>query len=890
MDNRENRLIKLDEKNVFKSKLESANEFANSFFYECYFNAYKGVKDIIKNEEDIRSENKNSTSIKYTDDYNNIIAFLGDRGSGKTSTMKSFAKSLKDKEQGFKLKDEEEIFSKAYFEVLDTIDPSLFTNKESLVEIVVAEMFKCFKNYPKTCGLTKKQELVKLFEEVFQEIRILNMNKETIFKESNDNIETLIDLSSALSLRKDLKKLIEVYIEYMKGDGEEDKKAQFLVIPIDDLDMNLTVGEKLLEDIRRYLIQANVIILLGVKFEQLQEIVTQKFVVGLNDNFKFNAEVYRNINTNTQQYNPLVDFKSDIDEKVEKYLDKLLPYNRRCYMPVLDSSEIEVSLKGNFFDNIRIDSDKEYCNLWELVKVNFYKKLDYIIMSENHYRAIVPKNLRALIELLILLNSMENENKKENLYNMRKYYNQVVINQVSDREDILFLRDLLYCYFDEIKKRSLLFLNKKILEIIDGGEFNLNKIEEDLEYVDKNKTLINSDRITLGDIVTWIKIYETIESSNKDRKFIEIFKSVYTLRLLHGCVRDKNDLENNIGVNFIGEYFKVTNNKRKKEFSLEGYLPGKSDFSERFKNISVVEKNKNIKRIDKKAKIKTIAIYNKKTKIITSKIRGEKIKFKKINKEITMEDLLERIPLIMQPSFDSEYDRLTRREKSNYRELNNFHRFEKFNIYPINIIGYNIIKEGENKIEFVINIDCFLSILNLLDKQLQNTRDSKGDSIIKIIKKFNMVSINLNKMELCYDEIDKGPEGYEKIEFIDEESMVFIKYFIENYIPVLIQNDVKITQIEESKKIIDGRLKYLQDKKIYNSNALRDTIDKLDKILGDKKEKTEYSKQLQKVVSYKNKFKSGSKFDKQDNVVNDFRFDLTKMENILDDVLRELKG
>ena len=80
-----NRIINLDSE--YKIKIEKGNEFNNSIFADVYRQARQNVADILSHSND---DNKH-------DSYNNIIAFTGERGKGKSSTMISFLNSLVNK-------------------------------------------------------------------------------------------------------------------------------------------------------------------------------------------------------------------------------------------------------------------------------------------------------------------------------------------------------------------------------------------------------------------------------------------------------------------------------------------------------------------------------------------------------------------------------------------------------------------------------------------------------------------------------------------------------------------------------------------------------------------------------------------------------------------------
>ena len=101
-------------------------------------------------------------------DENNIIAFIGDRGTGKTSALKSFVKFLSyiscndsdanqvvqkflntcksDKSDNVYNADEKkdqkvEQVATAHFVTLSTVEPSQMGSKEGIIEVILADMY-----------------------------------------------------------------------------------------------------------------------------------------------------------------------------------------------------------------------------------------------------------------------------------------------------------------------------------------------------------------------------------------------------------------------------------------------------------------------------------------------------------------------------------------------------------------------------------------------------------------------------------------------------------------------------------------------------------------------------------------------------------------------------
>lgn len=794
-------VIKLSNESLLKSKIEKMNNFEDSFFSDSYRQAYESLEDICKNY--------NNTDDDY---YNNIIAFVGDRGSGKTSTMRSFSHSLKtiDKDNKF----QEKIAPNLEFHVLDIIDPSLFSNRDSLVEIIVSNMFRKFKENKNNNDLVKKQGLVKQFEKVFEEIKTVNIDKKSIFHECNDNIERLIGLSAALDLKKDLKDLIELYLGYLSSKRNVER---FLVVSIDDIDMNLEVGGYLLEDIRKYLIQNNIILLIAVNFDQLEEIVVQKFVVGLHENFKFQHDVYEQ--DKKEGYRFLADFKNRIDEKTEKYLDKLIPYNRRCFMPIIDLDS-ELELMDDCLHNLEYEDDNK--RLEDIIILNFQNKLNYKIESENHKRTLIPKNLRSLIQLLILLNSMKNNEIKNNLKQMITYFREILINDVEDRKDQLFLQDILKCYYKDINRKILIYLNTKIRNEIEYTDFELKDIKYDLDYIEKNKTLIFSNRITVGDIITWIKLYDRVQFENKKSRFIETVKSIYTIRLL---ISYYEYIERNIG--------KYMSAQEDEEFNIQDII-GKDIIGKYF----YVTANKNRDKYIYKINVQKIS-------------EDEKIK---IN---------DMYPYIVTPRFTLDnrredfnyYLRLTRREDNSYDTLKDSNRFSYCFLKAFGILQHCVNMNIENLFN-IINIDNFMNELDVFDKYFHNLSGSEEEIIVRAIDK------------LFEDERIIKKVGYHE----NEEIMKMKEFINENFKKMIFDIDKNL--IEEIKGKIEARIRFLNNKGYLEffplttlKNTCSDIMENIKKIGLGKSQISEFNEMFEEHLNNMNALKSTDRVTKTDEIV-----------------------
>lgn len=311
MNNNTTLEINLNEE--YKIKIEKGNDFNKSIFNNVYENALKSVIEIVK-QSDKNQDND-------YDDFNNIIAFTGERGKGKSSSMISFLDALVDKENEekhntFFKSDDYQYLNNKSFATIDIIDPSLFRGEESLFEIILAKMFQKFQKELKqnSSKITQddKRELIQHFQNVFENLQIINSDRKELYKK--ESIEALSKLATSSNLRDCFSELVTCYLKKFEN------KKDCLIIAIDDFDLNISGAYDMLEDIRQFLIQSNIILLVACKMEQLRQIV-------LSNYFKDYEILFIYQSTEITE--------SDLINKTEKYLEKLFPINRRLELPNL---------------------------------------------------------------------------------------------------------------------------------------------------------------------------------------------------------------------------------------------------------------------------------------------------------------------------------------------------------------------------------------------------------------------------------------------------------------------------------------------------------------------------------------------------------------------------
>lgn len=130
-----------------------------------------------------------------------------------------------------------------------------------------------------------------------------------------------------------------------------------LLLRIDDIDLNAGKAAEMLEYIRKYFVQPNILILVALKMEQVN-LVLKKI-------FKSNYDSSQPNNVG-------------LDLMVERYLTKLIPHNQRIYMPEPnDYLDKELWIYGCRVDELTDNQEKpeKFSSLKQAIPELIFRKL-----------------------------------------------------------------------------------------------------------------------------------------------------------------------------------------------------------------------------------------------------------------------------------------------------------------------------------------------------------------------------------------------------------------------------------------------------------------------------------------------------------------------------------
>lgn len=399
-------------------KYEKPEEFQTSVSYQYYKQALKMTEEILKNNFVISQslnddfDKYNGTDLRNNSQLYNIIFFTGDRGAGKTSAMLSYMEFLKDyfrNTQRERFKDTELEMQwknrEVMFTGLEYIDASVLDDKEDILGSVLSKMLKKWidEENKSQGGIIrnsdydhKKRKLQKLFSNVYEcrkKIRDVN----TYDDNSEMFMDNLQNMSLTFNMQREFRKLVFAYLDIMRYPGAEhlNPQSHFLVVCIDDLDMNIRKGFELLEQVRKYLMIPNIVVLLSANYEQLDKICNNHY-------FK---EFEKTKNNDMSVY---------IENLSREYLEKIIPMRRQIVMTSgekwLLKRQKNLEIQYTDINNQRFEKKGR---LREIVQSTLEERLKILWDREGRtLDYLMPTTLRELCAWITEISSLEMDDEK----------------------------------------------------------------------------------------------------------------------------------------------------------------------------------------------------------------------------------------------------------------------------------------------------------------------------------------------------------------------------------------------------------------------------------------------------------------------------------------------
>ena len=298
------------------------------------------------------------------------------------------------------------------------------------------------------------------FQKVYKYVLLINNQKKTLDDEYDyeGDIGRLVRLGDSTNLKRELSVLIEMYLEFRmceKNAGDKNK----LVITIDDLDLCSDKVYQMTEEIRKYLILPNVIIVMALRIGQLEDCICEK-----------NAKDYA---MSIDRFNDNNRLKNDIFIMSEKYVNKLIPKARRIYLPRIESFQkltVQYIEDRNGEENIVWETEGQQDIIAAMRKLIHEKTGIILLPKEMGINILFPDNLREMVNLMVFLLKMPvaaagSERQYQNIVELEKYFERewehnTVLMQ--DREELQALRR---AGIDSVNDEALWFIQKNFYEV-----------------------------------------------------------------------------------------------------------------------------------------------------------------------------------------------------------------------------------------------------------------------------------------------------------------------------------------------------------------------------------------------------------------------------------------
>ncbi|PXY00857.1 hypothetical protein DF185_13240 [Marinifilum breve] len=572
-----NNLLQIDLQEEFKIKIDEPNKLEESFFKDIFNRAAQVTADILKLDPKV-SKQKSHFFVNQENEYNNIISFCGERGTGKSSAMITYARSLiniNDAEYIKTVKVNDELkLSDFNFKSLEVIDPSMFEKGENIFEIILAQLFLSFENELKDLDsnkkLNEKRELLEAFEKVYENLQTVRKNGK---KYDGEALETLSKLACGANLRNNFKELVNLYLKFISNSERE----SILVIAIDDFDLNVEAVAEMAEQIRKYLMIPKVVILMAVNIELLNQAKKNDIMD------KMPLEYQNDMDTNEYHY------------IATRFTSKFIPEKNRLYLPNLKFS--------NNTNLIKINGEVK--GIEEFVLEEIYEKTGIILVANrNESPLIVPETIRELKHLLhfldrldtivpLHLNPDENNRRilKSNLSKFNTYLTEywATVNLSEEYKNLLKELDRI-----DFSQKNQFVISKVINKYhIDFAKTRKTKANSDIEalykavpnsesigtafikVIDKSNNYAN---ISIGDVIKFFKSLISMHNSAEDKLLYLIFKIKYSSYIIDDLIVEKkhrnticliNGFVNNFETNFIqNETIAVANRNGRSNYRL----------------------------------------------------------------------------------------------------------------------------------------------------------------------------------------------------------------------------------------------------------------------------------------------------------------------------------
>lgn len=390
------RIVKLEKLYQDGLVIEEPQDLEHSLMLPEYRQAAVMVSDIVRKSEPLKSSDSGEA-------VNNIISFVGHRGTGKTSAMRSFKEFLKhtkpDRDVSlFRTEGKWDLPEETCFVTLRYIDASILKSSEDVMVIILARMFRYVRKLletPSSYGLPAADQeetraLFRKFEQVFESV--MTLNEKRPFHEGESALQRLQSVNSSFSLADNFRCLVEAFLTFAADKKWGGHHKPYLVIALDDVD-------RYMPDTQEGELKKDVYTLLGQIGEYLK--IPGVIVLLAYDEALLKINCLRHIEQKFQ----LEKDSDKANSQVLQYLTKIIPSQQKVYMPNLARVDYDDSVQLRVEVNPELKLTVKQLTLGYLA--SRYGCFFDGVGEKKHF--FEERNLRSLTDFLLALKISDQE-------------------------------------------------------------------------------------------------------------------------------------------------------------------------------------------------------------------------------------------------------------------------------------------------------------------------------------------------------------------------------------------------------------------------------------------------------------------------------------------------
>lgn len=516
---------------------ESQENFESQTFQSVYSKAREELTAITAQLRNFRDQHPNESS-EISQCPNNVLAFTGDRGTGKTSSMTTFISMIRrgDDEEYKSLKEQIHFFN--------LLDPSSFQPSHSIIGALIGILFDNYSEKAQKVENNEKvqnnqyqqleDELIKKFQNVLIDIQTVNLIKNPLGdpRDPDNPFYTLSRLASSTKLKNNFSELIKTYLEYInllsnyntqKTAENQSQKKQFVALCIDDLDLNVSSVFCIIEELRKHLSIPNLIILCSLRIEQISHAISEHYLNNLRSSFQKTSESQ---------------MMAEVEEMTEFYIEKVFPASRNIEMPPLltrtwlRDPNCKIVLKGD--ETITFgNSDKTKNTEHELLEYISSKVGILFLPKDNHIHPIIPKTIRLFANFINFIEKLDG-NKTNSL---RTFYDYFLSQYPRLHLPYNYETKLKYFMEASLEYRNKFIINKWETLFPMSSKYCQDQLNiKDSDIFPKYKELskrqkLPKEKAHLSDVVEILLLIEELDINEAETTLAFIIKTLTTLNI-----------------------------------------------------------------------------------------------------------------------------------------------------------------------------------------------------------------------------------------------------------------------------------------------------------------------------------------------------------------------